>query len=282
MDYSGFVYGDIKVIKRAEGDLEKCRETMLKKGRTKNPVYTCECLLCGKIFDRDIYAIKGNKYKNCGCNTLQYDLRDKRFGKLIAKEPIGLNNHKEMKWLCFCDCGNTHTTTSNLLRKGITTQCRVCAIKQIGEKNKKHEVVSKRLYRCYANIKTRCTNKKQDPYNRYINRGIDMCEEWKQSYVSFQDWAIKNGYSDNLTIDRIDNNGDYEPNNCRWVDRKVQSNNRRTNRILEYKEEKDTISNWSSRLKIPYHYIQYRLKKELSLEDIVNEFNNTGHKRKKR
>ena len=282
MDYSGFVYGDIQVIKRAEGDLERCREVMLKKGRTTDPVYTCKCLLCGKIFNRNIYAIKGNKHKNCGCNTLQYDLRDKRFGKLIAKEPIGSNNHRELQWKCLCDCGNTHITTSNLLRKGITTQCRACSIKQIGEKNKKHEVVSKRLYCCYTNIKTRCTNKKQDTYNRYINRGIDMCKEWKESYLSFQEWAIKNGYSDNLTIDRIDNNGNYEPNNCRWVDRKVQSNNRKTNKILEYKEEKDTLSNWSNRLKIPYHYIQYRVKKGLTLEAIVDEFNNTGHKRKKR
>jgi hypothetical protein len=282
MDYSGFVFGDIEIIKRADGDLERCRISLIERGRTTSPIYTCKCLLCGNIFNMNIYAVKSRKYKNCGCNTLQYDLRDKRFGKLIAKDPIGANNHKEMKWRCLCDCGNTHITTSNLLRKGFTTQCRACSIKQIGEKNKKYDVVSKRLYRCYANIKTRCTNKKQDPYNRYVNRGIDMCEEWKNSYVVFQDWAIKNGYAENLTIDRIDNDGNYEPSNCRWVDRKTQSNNRRTNLILKYNGEEDTLSNWSDKLQIPYHYIQYRVYKGCELEEIVNEFNNTRHKREKR
>lgn len=281
MDYSGQIFGNIKVLKRADGDLDRCRKSLKETGRTTDPKYTCECLLCGKIFDRNMYAVKKNKFKNCGCQSLQYDLTNKKFGKLTAIKPIGMNKHSEMNWECVCDCGNKYISTSYGLRKGYSTQCKQCSNKQLSRKKTKYIVYSKRLKECYVNMKTRCTNKKQDPFNRYVNRGIDLCEEWKNDYSKFQTWALNSGYNENLTLDRIDNNKGYSPDNCRWVTRKEQANNRRTSLFLNYQGTSDTLANWSRKLNIPYNYIQYRIYKGKDLEEVVNEFNdNPRHKRK--
>lgn len=301
MDYSGYVFGDIKVIKRADGDLERCQKSKREKGRSTNPIYTCECLLCGKVFDRCIYAIKKNKFQNCGCQSLQYDLTGKQFGKLTAIRPIGLDKHNEMQWECVCECGNTYVAKSYALRNGHTTQCRECALKQIGNANRKYyllnsvkvkeqekkrepiwECYPKRLRGVYTNMKTRCYNPNVSSYKNYGGRGIIICDEWKNSFIAFAQWALENGYNEELFLDRIDNNGNYEPSNCRFVTMKVQCNNRRTNFMVEYNGEQDTLANWARRLNISYNYIQYRLYKGRDMESIVNEFNNgTGRKRKK-
>ena len=301
MDYSGFVFGDIKVLKRADGDLEKCRKSRLEKGRTTNPIYTCECLLCGNIFNRDIYAVKKNKFQNCGCQNLQYDLRGQRFGKLTAIEPLGLDKHKEMTWKCICDCGNEHIAKSYALRNLHTTQCRECSLKQIGDANRKyyliHErpeptnkiinstkypLITRRLRETHINMKTRCYNPNSLSYYRYGGRGIKICDEWKDNFLAFALWALDNGYRDDLTIDRIDNDGDYEPSNCHFVTYTEQANNRITSTRLEYNGEVDTMANWSRRLNIPYHFIQYRKDKGICMEDIVNEFNNGARRTRKK
>lgn len=301
MDYSGFVFGDIKVLKRADGDLERCRKSRLEKGTTTDPIYTCECLLCGKIFDRNIYNVKKNKFQNCGCQNLQYDLRGKKFGKLTAIEPLGLNKHKEMTWRCVCDCGNEHITTSYNLRKEISTQCLECSFKQCAEKNRKyyltHErpepsnkvinstkypLITKRLRETHINMKTRCYNPNSLSYYRYGGRGIKICDEWKDNFLAFALWALDNGYRDDLTIDRIDNDGDYEPSNCHFVTYTEQANNRITSTRLEYNGEVDTMANWSRRLGMPYYYIQYRIYKGRSMEDIINEFNNGARRTRKK
>lgn len=299
MDYTGFVFGNIKVLKRADGDLEKCRKHLKERGTTSDPVYTCECLLCGKIFDRRIYTVKYGKHQNCGCKSLEYDLTDKRFDKVVAIRPLGLNNHKEMVWECKCDCGNITNKTSYQLRKGQYNQCKDCAKQQISIKSRKYmlslntkenneipENIAykdyKKLYSIYTNVKTRCYNQNNENFNRYGIRGVVMCDEWLNDFQKFYDWAISNGFDKNLTLDRIDNNGNYEPSNCRWADRRTQSNNRRTNRIIEYNGETDTMANWSRKLNIPYYYIQYRINKGKQLFEVVYEFNNnTRHTRKK-
>ena len=167
------------------------------------------------------------------------------------------------------------------LTKGYVFRCIKCGIKAIALKNTKYKIYSKRLHECYVNMKTRVTNKKQDSYNRYVNRNISMCDEWFNDYSAFQKWALENGYQENLTLDRIDNNGNYCPENCRWVDRVIQANNRRTNVILEMNGIKDTMANWSKKLNIPYYILQ-RKHKNNSLEEIVDEYNNNPrYKRKK-
>ena len=102
-----------------------------------------------------------------------------------------------------------------------------------------------RLYRIWYGIYARCYNKSNNQYCYYGQRGISMCDEWRNDILAFRDWAIANGYSEELTIDRIDNNGNYEPSNCRWVSMREQSNNRRSNTHLSYKGQTHTIADWS-------------------------------------
>jgi hypothetical protein len=113
-----------------------------------------------------------------------------------------------------------------------------------------HNGKGTRLYRIWKVMKTRCYNKNFYKYPRYGGRGIIVCEEWKTNFVAFRDWALRNGYADNLTIDRIDNNGNYEPLNCRWATNKVQSNNRSSCRLITYNGETHNITEWGEKLGI--------------------------------
>ena len=264
MDYTNKTIRDIYIIKRDEEDIIKHKG----KGGS-SPIYVCKCLLCGKIFKRKIYNILNNKFGNCGCKSLQYDFTNQKFGKLLAIKPNGVNKKGQILWECLCDCGNYCIKTSYSLRVGYGIQCDMCKRKMISQKNSKPKKYSKRLYECYVNMKTRATNKNQDHNNRYINRGVKMCDEWLNDYYAFEKWALENGYNENLTLDRIDNNGNYEPNNCRWATAKEQANNRRTNRLLEYNNEFNTMANWSNILGIKYCNIQRMIKKGKTLSEIV-------------
>ena len=115
-----------------------------------------------------------------------------------------------------------------------------------------------RLYKIYHRMIYRCNSKGKKYYSE---KGISVCSEWKESYINFYLWAIKNGYNDTLTIDRIDCNGNYEPKNCRWVTYKVQNNNRSDNVFLTYNNKTQTMAEWSDELKIPYETILKRHKK---------------------
>lgn len=261
-DYTGKTIRDIYIIKRNEENLQKAKN----KKSGVDPVYDCKCLLCGKEFSRRISAIKRNVYGNCGCKSLQYDLEGKKFGLLTVIKPIGLNARKEKIWECVCECGEVVHRTSYSLRKIIKTGCKNCQNKIVGEKNRKGHHYSKRLFECWVNMKTRATNKNQDVNNRYVNRGITICDDWAKNYYSFENWALENGYEENLTLDRIDNNKGYEPNNCKWSNKTQQANNRRTNKIIEYKGKKDTLANWCRNLNVKYSKIQYLLSKGISME----------------
>lgn len=123
----------------------------------------------------------------------------------------------------------------------------------------KHGKRHTRLYTIYANIKTRCYNKKNIRYKLYGARGITMCEEWKNDFQSFYDWSMANGYREDLTIDRIDNNGNYEPSNCRWVTWRGQQNNRRNNHLIEFNGHAHTMAEWSRLIGIPYQTLVRRI-----------------------
>ncbi len=197
------------------------------------------------------------------------DLTGVRFGSLTVKRKLKINSHREMEWLCLCDCGNEYVSTSNRLTSGKTTSCHSCAMKKISKSNKKHGCEPRQLYRAYVNMKTRCYNKNYFLYHRYGGRGITVCDEWKNSFESFREWALNNGWSKELTIDRIDNDGCYCPENCKWSSIQSQANNRSTNRYLEYNGEKDTVANWSRRLNVPYYVLQHRLYKGLPDDKVL-------------
>jgi len=138
------------------------------------------------------------------------------------------------------------------------------------EKNVRHGETKTRLHRIWSNLRFRCNNPSCYRYKDYGGRGIKVCQEWSD-YETFRDWALNNGYSDELTIDRIDVNGNYEPSNCRWVDSKTQSNNMRVNHKITYNGETHTIAEWSRITGIGWTTIRYRIKSDWPIEKALTK-----------
>lgn len=200
----------------------------------------------------------------------RYDMTGRIIGKLNVLKLNGTDNRRERMWLCKCECGNEVIRNGYGLRSGRTTHCGCERGKKISKSLTQHGMTDTKLYYAWINMKTRCDNPNYYLRESYGGRGITYCDEWKDSSV-FMEWAIQNGYSDELSLDRINTNGNYEPNNCRWVNMTVQQNNRNNNRIIEYNGESDTMANWSRRLNIKYTILQYKLDCGQTMEEIVND-----------
>jgi hypothetical protein len=195
--------------------------------------------------------MKGGEYMN-----KFKDITGQKFGKLTAL--YRLNNHKKCKyygsyWLCVCECGNLTEVYLGSLTRGNSTSCG-CSIKKHGKSNNP-------LYRNWLGMKTRCCNKTDEHYEDYGERGIKVCNEWLHDFQAFYDWSMSNGYKEGLTIDRIDVNGDYEPNNCRWASRKTQARNRRSNRTFTINGETRCLSEWCEILNLNYNTVLTRINK---------------------
>lgn len=137
--------------------------------------------------------------------------------------------------------------------------------------NYKHGKRNTRLYRIYHNMKSRCLNQNSLFYHRYGGRGIEICEDWLNSFQSFYDWSITHNYGDNLTLDRINNDGNYEPNNCRWVNRRIQCVNRSNNHIVTINGMTKSLMEWCDFYNINYRTVQDRLKRGWSEEKALCE-----------
>ena len=120
-------------------------------------------------------------------------------------------------------------------------------------------------------MKQRCYNKNDEAYKNYGKRNIKVCDEWKNNFESFYNWSIENGYKKGLSIDRIDVNGNYEPDNCRYITHKEQQNNRTNNHYLCYNGEKLSVSDWAKKLKVPRHKIDNKIKRGKNMEQIFLE-----------
>lgn len=202
------------------------------------------------------------------------DLTGMRFGKLTVLEYTNKRNlNRNILWRCLCDCGNEIYVATSCLNSGHTKSCgceknNFVEMGKIGGKFGKHHLSRTRLYKCYNHMINRCHNSSNIQYKDYGGRGITVCEEWKNDFMSFYNWAMSNGYKDDLTIDRIDVNGNYKPSNCRWVNMQKQNNNRRNNHIIIYNGERKILEEWSRILPINISSaeLRYRIMNNWSIE----------------
>lgn len=158
------------------------------------------------------------------------DLTGKKFGRLKVIEYYGSNKNGRALWLCQCDCGNTKVIVGNSLINKVTTSCGCYNKEHSKNIHTKHSMSYSKLYKVWQGMKTRCYNPNFMYYKNYGGRNITICDNWLNDFSAFYEWAINNGYKEGLTIDRINNNGNYEPNNCRWVTRAEQNRNKRYNK----------------------------------------------------
>lgn len=174
------------------------------------------------------------------------NLIGQRFGRLTVIQESTVRKGHSVAWVCQCDCGQiTKPLSSDLLRQGHIKSCG-CYGKEIrSATHKTHGMSRTRLYSCYRDMLNRCFREKTSCFENYGGRGITVCDEWRNSFEAFQKWALSNGYSDELTLDRVDPDGNYCPENCRWATDEEQGNNKRNNRLLTYNGKTQSLSQWA-------------------------------------
>jgi hypothetical protein len=215
-----------------------------------------------------------------------YDLTGLKFGKLVViKRKLGYKDKPLKRWICECTCENKTIVDveERRLIDGTVISCG-CISPESSTRMKKNMTTNgyskERLYRIWRGMKKRCHDENDHAYYNYGARGISVCEEWISDYPKFREWALNNGYADDLTIDRIDNDEGYNPDNCRWFTKGQQADNRRVVRQIEINGEKKTITEWAKFSGIPRKLIESRIAEGWSGADLLKpkEVSKSGHK----
>ena len=186
------------------------------------------------------------------------DLTGKKYGRLTVIERAGSTTQKKALWNCRCDCGNEIIVVGSHLLNGNTRSCGCYKRDLTSERMSSHGKSKTRLHHIWKNMRQRCSNPHKPDYKYYGGKGITVDDIWND-YEVFAKWAIENGYSDNLTIDRIDVNGNYCPNNCRWVSMTEQARNMSRNRIITYNGESHCVTEWGEILGISAKVLSSRI-----------------------
>lgn len=196
------------------------------------------------------------------------DLTGQRFGRWIVlrRVPNIGNCHA---WLCVCDCGTKKVVQGSSLLRGLSKSCGCLKIELLKRKHLENGAdghSTTRLYKIWCEMKQRCMNPNSLSFAHYGGRGVYVCDDWARDFAMFREWAMKNGYNEQLSIDRIDVDGPYSPENCRWVNNVVQCNNKTDNLIYEYQGEIHTVADWARIKRIRVHTLYSRLRLGWSIE----------------
>lgn len=198
------------------------------------------------------------------------DLTGRKYGKLTVVS-YSETRRKLIYWDCVCDCGNTSIVYGGSLKMGYSKSCGCNKIKYSTKIKSCHGLSGSRIYKIWCYMLDRCFNerKKDNFYKNWGGRGITVCDRWKDFANFYND--MKEGYADNLQIDRINNDGNYEPGNCRWATRSEQNRNRRGNRVIEYNGEIMIITDWAKRYNIPLSTLRQRISYGWTLHDALTK-----------
>ena len=194
-----------------------------------------------------------------------------KYGRLTAIKPVGKSKSGNALWECMCECGNVVTVNISNLKNGHTKSCG-CLRDEIITGNtyrETHNESRTRLYHIWQGMKQRCNDKNSPGYKWYGGRGISLHEPWANDYETFRKWAMANGYSEGVTIDRINPNGNYEPSNCRWATVKEQNRNKTTTSYITLNGETKSMGEWGELLGIPMSTMVNRKNKGLPPELIL-------------
>lgn len=200
--------------------------------------------------------------------TTALDLKNKKIDRLLVIKEVGRNKGYVL-WECLCDCGKTVKRTSSNLNNGTFKSCGCYNKERLHLRKQENPRVERRIYQTYADIKQRCYNKNNINYFRYGERGIKMSEEWNK-FDKFEFWALNNGYKEDLTIERIDVNGDYSPENCTWIPISKQAFNTTRNLYIEYKGKRVRLKTLCDDLGLNYNRTFSRLQRGWEIEDAIS------------
>lgn len=262
----------------------------LNEERSKNGTLHWNCICdCGEkvVMSGGNLKTRNKTHRGCKLRDKPYnyiDITGRRFGRLIALSMVD-GEGKNQQWLCKCDCGNLKTVSKAALLSGKTKSCG-CLLEETRHNPKRitHGETKTKLYQKYRGMLGRCSPTYHGASN-YYDRGIRVCDEWRgeNGFLNFKKWSLENGFDETkpwteMTLDRIDVNGNYEPSNCRWTDSKTQCNNMRTNIIIAYNGETKTLKQWSETLGLNYGMIRARHQRGWTVPELFAEPRSISHR----